>query len=114
MKVYKIIAVLMMVCLVSGSLFAGNPDRQGEAGAYELLMNPWAKSSGIHGMSTSFCTGVEAMRINVAGVGRINKTEVVLSNAQYFSGSGLTLKTVASSIRSSISWFSMLYVLLTV
>ena len=27
---------------------AGNPDRQGEAGAYELLMNPWARSAGLH------------------------------------------------------------------
>lgn len=26
------------------SVQAGNPDRQGEAGAYELLLNPWARS----------------------------------------------------------------------
>jgi hypothetical protein len=92
-------AALMMVCLISGSLFAGNPDRQGEAGAYELLMNPWARSAGIHGMSTSFASGVEAMRINVAGVGRINKTEIVASNAQYFAGSGLTLNAAGLAQR---------------
>lgn len=29
--------------LVSAVAFAGNKDRQGEAGASELLINPWAK-----------------------------------------------------------------------
>ena len=32
--------------------FAGNPDRQGEAGGYELLLNPWARSGGLHAMTT--------------------------------------------------------------
>ena len=46
---------------------AGNPDRQGEAGAYELLMNPWARSAGLHTMTTSMIMGVEALRLNPAG-----------------------------------------------
>ena len=44
-------------------LHAGNPDRQGEAGGYELLLNPWARNAGLHAMSTSFAYGVEAMQI---------------------------------------------------
>lgn len=73
---------------------AGNPDRQGEAGAYELLMNPWAKSAGLHSMSTSNVRGVEAMRINVAGLSRINKLEVYVGNANYLQGTGIQMNAM--------------------
>ena len=99
MKFYQIFAVLFLIAGLSVQSFAGNPDRQGEAGAYELLMNPWARSSGLHSLSTSFVTGVEAMRINVAGVGRINKTEILVSNSQYFVGSGLSMNAAGIAQR---------------
>lgn len=73
---------------------AGNPDRQGEAGAPELLMNPWARSSGLHTMTTSMIGGVEAMRLNVAGLVRGKKTEVVLAHTQYLKGSGISLNAL--------------------
>jgi len=72
-------------------LLAGNPDRQGEAGAYELLMNPWARSAGLHTMNTSSISGVEAMRLNPAGVGRITKSEFVVGHTIYLQGSGVGL-----------------------
>jgi len=63
---------------------AGNPDRQGEAGAYELLMNPWARSAGLHTMTTSMIMGVEALRLNPAGLSRINgQTEVLIGHSRY-------------------------------
>ena len=34
----KIFTILTTVSLISSSVFAGNPDRRGEAGAYELMM----------------------------------------------------------------------------
>jgi len=70
---------------------AGNPDRQGEAGAYELLMAPYARMAGLHSMNTSSVTGVEAMHLNVAGMGRINKTEVSLGHAIYLQGTGINI-----------------------
>lgn len=70
-------------------MFAGNPDRQGEAGAPELLMNPWARSAGLHTMNTSNISGVESMRLNVAGLSRINSTEIAGSYMNYMRGSGL-------------------------
>lgn len=48
--------------------WAGNPDRQGEAGAYELLLTPWAKAAGFNLINTSCIGGVEAMRLNPAGI----------------------------------------------
>lgn len=73
---------------------AGNPDRQGEAGAYELLINPWARSSGVHSMMASRVRGVEAMRINPAGLGRMDQTQVLLSRSIYLEGTGINLNAL--------------------
>ncbi len=77
--------------LASSQLFAGNPDRQGEAGAYELLMNPWARSAGLSGMNVSSVSGVEAMRINIAGLSRINKTQINIGHTDYLSATNTKL-----------------------
>lgn len=73
---------------------AGNPDRQGEAGAYELLMNPWARSAGLHTISTSMIRGVESLRLNVAGLARINQTEILAGHSIYLQGTGITMNAI--------------------
>jgi len=93
----KFIYIIMAFALV-GTLyqpaFAGNPDRQGEAGAAQLLLNPYAKSAGLHTMTTSMVQGPEAMRINIAGLSRINKTEVNLSYGSYLTGTDIGLNAI--------------------
>lgn len=79
----------LFLFLTTDVIEAGNPDRQGEAGAYELLMNPWARSAGLHTMTTANIAGVEALRLNVAGLVRINKTEVLLGRANYLQGTDI-------------------------
>jgi hypothetical protein len=85
--------IFLIVVLVMGTAVdsqAGNPDRQGEAGAYELLMVPYARTAGLHLMNTAFISGVESIRLNVSGLARINKTEITLGSTQYLKGnSGL-------------------------
>ena len=76
---------------IFGSATAGNPDRQGEAGAYELLMNPWARSSGVNGLNCSNVKGVEAMFINPAGLYSSNKTQVALSHTRWLVPSGINM-----------------------
>lgn len=86
---------LSFIFAISAAIvFAGNPDRQGEAGANELLLNPWARSAGLHTLSTSFISGVESMRLNVAGLGRIDGTQFSLGNAILYDGSGLNLSAL--------------------
>ena len=75
--------------------FAGNPDRQGEAGAYELLLNPWARTVGLNMLNTSYVRGVEAMNLNVAGLGRISGTEIGLTHSIYLQGTGLAMNSAA-------------------
>ncbi|MEO0732679.1 MAG: PorV/PorQ family protein [Bacteroidota bacterium] len=87
--------LLFCCCLFTSSLFAGNPDRQGEAGAAQLLMNPWAPSAGLHSLNTANVFGAEAMRINPAGLSRMVGTEVMLGYANYLSGTDLSMQAIA-------------------
>jgi len=93
--------ILTVLMCSSSFLFAGNPDRQGEAGAYELLMNPWARSAGWHTMSTSLVSGVNALRINPAGLGNINSLEVALGSARYLIPSGVSFSGLGLAKRLS-------------
>lgn len=84
----------MVSSLATTGVQAGNPDRQGEAGAPELLMNPWARSAGLHSMTTSMVTGVESMMLNIAGLSRISKTEVEFGHSIYLKGTGITTNAI--------------------
>ncbi len=81
------------------TLFAGNPDRQGEAGATELLMNPWARSAGLHSMTASMVGGVEAMRINPAGIGRIPGSQAMFGHASYLHPADINMNALGLSLQ---------------
>jgi hypothetical protein len=90
-RLTSIIVIFLVAILASPTAWAGNPDRQGEAGAYELLLNPWARSAGLNGLVVSSVGGVEALRFNPAGIGRMyGKTEVNISHTQYLVGTGMS------------------------
>jgi hypothetical protein len=96
----KIFSLVFLGCLLyMTDIRAGNPDRQGEAGAYELLLNPWARSAGLHTMTTSMITGVEATRLNIAGLARINKSELVIGHTILFDGTGMSMNSVGFAQR---------------
>ena len=99
MNIKKPFYVLACCLAISGAAYAGNPDRQGEAGAYELLMNPWARSAGLHSMSTAMVRGVEAMQLNIAGLGRVNKLEVGFGHSLYLQGTDIRLNAAGLSQR---------------
>jgi hypothetical protein len=91
----KNITFLFAILLIINDLQAGNPDRQGEAGAHELLINPWARSAGLHAMNTATVRGVDALYQNIAGLGRISgHTEVSIGNVTYLQGTGLTMNAL--------------------
>ena len=89
--VYTVFSALVLIPSLS---FAGNPDRQGEVGGYELLLNPWARNAGLHAMSTSMAYGVEAMQINIAGLSRLGQNEFVIAHTRLFEGTGITLNSL--------------------
>ena len=94
------VAVAVTFCLLVADISivkAGNPDRAGEAGATELLINPWARSSGWGAAASGSVRGVEALFLNVAGTAAVKKTEAVFSSTQYLKGSGITINSVGLS-----------------
>jgi len=86
-----LISVAML--LPVNELTAGNKDRAGEAGASELLINPWARSSGWGNSNTAGIRGLEAMFGNVAGIAFTENTELIFSNTQWLQGSGISLNS---------------------
>lgn len=95
----RVLYTLIISASIVSLCFAGNPDRQGEAGAGELLLNPWARSAGLHSMTTSFASGVEALRLNPAGIGRISGREVYFGNTRLYEGSTLQHNAVGYAQR---------------
>ncbi len=96
----KIYLLTLIFCLATASVFAGNPDRQGEAGAAQLLMNPWAPSAGLHSLNTANVMGVEAMRINPAGLSRMSGTQVMMGYANYLQGADISQQALGVGIAS--------------
>lgn len=84
---------------IPGMVFAGNDTKRGQAGATELTINPWAKSSGWAGAYTAGYKGIEAMNHNIAGLAYLKSFEFGVSNVQYMMGTGISLNTAAMGVR---------------
>lgn len=89
-RLFRNVASLLILSVLSVSvLFAGNEQRAGQAGAQELLINPWARSSGLGGANAAAVRGLESIYMNVAGTAFTRKTELVFSHSQWLYGSGI-------------------------
>ena len=85
------LVIIGMLIIPESYLYAGNKDRSGQAGATELLINPWARSSGWGNVSTANVKGLEAMFINVAGLAFTKRTDLVFSHTTYLKGSDINI-----------------------
>ncbi len=93
-KQYKLLASLALVGLLvipDSYIIAGNPDRVGQAGATELLINPWARSSGWAGSNIAGTRGLESMFSNVAGTAFTKKTELIFARTQWLKGTDINI-----------------------
>jgi len=95
-KIYTGIIGLFFV----GTAMAGNPDRIGQAGGNQLVMNPWARSAGWGWSGVSGQRGLEAMYMNVGGLAYTNATEIMFSNTNWLVGTDVTINSfgVAQSL----------------
>ena len=96
-RVLRIGFIGLLTGMFMHSASAGNPDRAGQAGATELLINPWARSSGFASANTASVRGLEAQYLNVAGMAFTTKTEVLFSNTQWLVGSGVMINSFGLS-----------------
>jgi len=81
----------ILFLLLTLNCFAGNPDRAGSAGASELLINPWARSSGWAGANMASVRGLEAAYLNVAGIAFTKNTELLFSKTKWLVGSDIDI-----------------------
>jgi len=93
--------LVLLTCLMLGSfsVTAGNPDRAGSAGAGQLLINPWARTSGLANVSMASIKGIESTFLNVAGLASTQKTELIFTNSQYLVGTDIQLNSLGFSQR---------------
>ena len=76
---------------------AGNPERSGQAGAAQLLINPYARSAGWASAGTSRCRGLESQYLNVAGLAFTRKTELMFMRSSWLVGSGININSFGIS-----------------
>ena len=89
MKKFLVLGVaLNMFCFSS---YAGNPDRKGEAGALELNINGYARSAGFWNLNCAGVQGLEAERLNPAGLGSTIGTEIGADYTSWLTGSGVNI-----------------------
>lgn len=99
MKNLFLILIISIVLIFPFQAFAGNDQRIGEAGASELLVNPWAKSSGWGDAGAACVNGIESVFSNIAGLSFSQKLEVAFSHTQYMVPSGIMLNNGGVAVR---------------
>ncbi|HLU84291.1 MAG TPA: PorV/PorQ family protein [Vicingaceae bacterium] len=95
------IVVTAIILSAATTMYAGNKDRAGEAGASQVLINPWTKSVGFGGANSASVVGLEAMGLNIAGMAFTNKTELLFTYKNYLSGSDININSFGFSQRVS-------------
>ncbi|MCC6181083.1 MAG: PorV/PorQ family protein [Bacteroidia bacterium] len=78
---------------------AGNPERAGQAGATQLLINPYARSAGWAAANGAFSRGLESQYTNVAGIAYTKRTEVMFMRSAWLVGTGININAFGVSQR---------------
>ncbi|OFY62975.1 MAG: hypothetical protein A3H98_01775 [Bacteroidetes bacterium RIFCSPLOWO2_02_FULL_36_8] len=82
LKSFLLVTTLFVVTYT----YAGNSSKSGQAGATELLINPWSRTSGWHGANSASIRGIEAMHSNVAGLAFSPRSEMIFSHTDWIRG----------------------------
>jgi len=90
--------------MVTFSVSAGNEDRVGSAGASNLLINPWARSSALADAAYANTNGLEATYMNIAGLAYTDKTQIKFNHTNWMgSTAGIALSSAGIAQRISES-----------
>lgn len=92
----KHIFISLLILLVAAPVFA-QPERVGQAGAQELLINTMPRSSALNGLDISSSDGIESSLVNPAGVARTTGTEFLFSHALWLIGSEINVNSFGFS-----------------
>ena len=98
MKIFRR-GILLLALAGSSMAFAGNEDRAGEAGASELLINPWGRTSGWGSANTAGVRGVESFNLNIAGLAYTEGSELIFTNTNWMSGADISINALGFAHR---------------
>ena len=104
MKMNNISKSILLAASILGSnisVFAGNGDRIGSAGASELLINPWGPSASWADAGVSCVNGVDAIYTNIAGLAFTSKTQIRFDRTSWLGGSGININSAGLAQRVS-------------
>jgi hypothetical protein len=87
---YISLSAVMVISIVGKS---GNPERRGQAGASQLLINPYARNSGMVGSNSAKVRGLEAQFLNIAGTAFTRKTEVIFNRSNWLQGTDIYINS---------------------
>ena len=79
----KAVILILVIIFPIDQAIAGNEQRSGQAGASELLINPWARTSGWASSNIAGVRGLEGMYSNVAGLAFTEKTELIFTQTSW-------------------------------
>jgi hypothetical protein len=88
-RIFIILAVAISLHALPS--IAGNKDRAGQAAASELLINPWSATGGTFGMNGAYVSGLEAMKLNIAGLARTKGLELGVAHTTYLTNAGVNI-----------------------
>ena len=85
--------VLAAILSITATSFAGNPDRIGQAGATQLNINGFGRSSGWGWAAVSSAAGLESIYNNIGGLAYTPRTEIIFSRTAWLVGSDININT---------------------
>jgi hypothetical protein len=93
----KIVIASLILFLAGAQAFAGNPERAGQAGATQLLINTWGRSSGFNGINIGSTSGIESVMTNPAGLALTRRTELIFAHTRYLVGTDININSFGLS-----------------
>lgn len=97
------IVVISILFTISSLVFAGNEDRAGSAGASQLLVNPWCRSSALGDANVASSMGLEASFTNIAGLAQTDKTQLKFNFTNWLGSAGIPFSSAGIAQRISSS-----------
>lgn len=95
-------ALIVGVAVMSSfGVNAGNEDRVGSAGASQLLINPWARTSALGDAGVANANGLEATFTNIAGLAFTDKTQLKFNYSNWMGTAGIAFNSAGIAQRIS-------------
>lgn len=85
---------MIVAGLIGSTAMAGNPDRGGQASGTQLLINGWARSSGMGWAYQSHVRGIESMYMNLGGLALTEKTDFIFARTNWLRGTGININNL--------------------